>query len=62
MRGAIDNKTGPRINHVANAVVIVVGVTVVMMFGLLYALTPPTVVAGEPQVVLSQEVIPMSES
>jgi hypothetical protein len=54
MRPAID-KTTPRINHVANAVVIVVGVTVAMMFGLLYALTPPTVVAVEPQVVLSQK-------
>jgi hypothetical protein len=38
----------PKSDRVAGAVVAVVGLSVLMMFGLLYALTPPTVatVAG----------------
>jgi hypothetical protein len=44
MKRAI-GKPGSRIDHVADAVVIVVALSVVMMFGLLYALTPPPMVA-----------------
>jgi anti-sigma-K factor RskA len=37
----------PKTNLVATAVVVVVGVSVAMMFGLLYTLTPPTVATVE---------------
>lgn len=39
----------PKTDRVAGAVTIVVALSVLMMFGLLYALTPPTVVTVEHQ-------------
>ena len=44
MKRAI-GKSGPKTDRVGDAVVIVVGLSVAMMFGLLYTLTPPTEVA-----------------
>jgi hypothetical protein len=46
----------PKTDRVASAVVVVVGLSVMMMFGLLYALTPPTVatVVGQ-QVTINQQ-------
>ena len=46
----------PKSDRVAGAVVAVVALSVMMMFGLLYALTPPTVatVAGQ-QVTINQQ-------
>jgi hypothetical protein len=46
MRPTID-KPRPKNDRVANAVIAVVGLSVAMMFGLLYALTPPTVTTVE---------------
>ena len=48
---------GPtKTDRVADAVVIVVGLTAAMMFGLLYALTPPTTLAAveQPQIMQKQ--------
>jgi hypothetical protein len=46
----------PKNDRVAGAVVAVVGVSVLMMFGLLYALTPPTVATvAEQQVTINQQ-------
>jgi hypothetical protein len=45
----------PKSDRVAGAVVAVVAVSVLMMFGLLYALTPPTVATvSEHQVTMNQ--------
>jgi hypothetical protein len=46
----------PKTDRVTGAVAIVVGLLVLIMFGLLYALTPPTVatVAGQ-QVTINQQ-------
>jgi len=44
MKRAI-GKPGPKTDRVGDAVVIVVGLSVAMMFALLYTLTPPTEVA-----------------
>ncbi len=41
-------------DRVAGAVVIVVGLSVAMMFGLLYTLTPPTVAMVEHQYSMNQ--------
>ena len=42
-------RRSPRADTVATAVVVVVGVSVAMMFGLLYTLTPPTVAVVDHQ-------------
>jgi len=42
-------RRSPKADVVATAVVVVVGVSVAMMFGLLYTLTPPTVAFVEHQ-------------
>ena len=39
----------PKTNSVATAVIVVVGVSVAMMFAMLYTLTPPTVATVEHQ-------------
>jgi hypothetical protein len=45
----------PRRDRVAAAVVVVVGLSVAMMFGLLYTLTPPTVATVEHQYTMNQQ-------
>lgn len=40
-------RLAPKTDFVATAVVVVVGLSVAMMFGLLYTLTPPTVATVE---------------
>jgi hypothetical protein len=45
----------PRTDRVATAVVTVVGLSVAMMFGLLYTLTPPTMAMVEHQYSVSQK-------
>ena len=44
----------PRTDRVAGAVVVVVGLSVLMMFTLLYTLTPPTTAMVEHQITMKQ--------
>ena len=44
-----EGRLSPKADAVATAVVVVVGLSVAMMFGLLYTLTPPTFATVEPQ-------------
>lgn len=45
----------PKADRVASAVVAVVALSVLMMFGLLYTLTPPTVVMVEHQAAMDRQ-------
>jgi hypothetical protein len=48
-------RLAPKTDRVAGAVVAVVALSVLMMFGLLYTLTPPTVVMVEHQVTMNRQ-------
>lgn len=45
----------PKTDRVAGAVVVVVGLSVLMMFTLLYTLTPPTTATVEHRVTMTRE-------
>lgn len=54
----MDDQAGglwPKTDRVGAAVVVVVGVSVVMMFAMLYTLTPPTIAVVEHQYTQSAE-------
>lgn len=50
-----EKKARPKTNRVATTLVAVVVLCLLTTFGLLYALTPPTVATVEPQYSLKQE-------
>ena len=48
-------RPNPRIDPVARAIVVVVGLSVAMTLGLLYSLTPPTVATAETPYLLTEK-------
>jgi hypothetical protein len=54
MKREVDRLT-PKTDRVAGAIVVVVGLCVLMMFTLLYTLTPPTTAMVEHHVTMNQQ-------